>query len=254
MEAHLGGDTQANAARLLDADHHYDVIVVLGNYHEANFIFQKNVVLDNDIVKAADDGEGADQSVFTGNNALTNDAAITQYGATGFSPLNSDLSDLARTIAAHGDVDLSTWSHFSGSATGSLSVLVVTGDYYDINVVSQINVVADLDTAVQYFPGLEAEGTQWISAGDNEATNLARIVDVGGLDDQFLGGSHYHESLLYQANYVEDADTVINGDTQTLVSEVIAFTGAMDGEAAHDQDLLVTGHGSHGDLLGGVLT
>jgi hypothetical protein len=255
-EAHLGGDMQGNVARFVDWDHHYDVIVVLGNYHEANFIFQKNVLLDNDIVKTASEaqGDGAGQDVFTGNNALTNDAAITQYGATTFSPLTSDYSELARALAAHEDVDLSTWSQFAGSATGSLSVLVVTGDYYDINVLSQINVIADLDTAIQYLPGLDAEGVQWVSAGDNEATNVARIVDVGGLDDQYLGGTHYQDSLLYQANYVEGADTVLNGDTQTLVSEVIAFTGNVEAEAVHDPDPLVTDHGIHGDLLGGVLT
>jgi hypothetical protein len=253
-EAHLGGDMQGNVARLVDWDHHYDVIVVLGNYHEANFIFQKNVLLDNDIVKSVGEGEGAGQDVFTGNNALTNDAAITQYGASTFSPLTSDYAELARALAAHEDVDLSTWSQFSGSASGSLSVLVVTGDYYDINVISQINVIADLDTAVQYLPGFDAEGTQWVSAGDNEAMNVARIVDVGGLDDQYLGGTHYQDSLLYQANYVEDADTVLNGDTQTLVSEVIAFTGNVEADAVHDPDPLVTNHGIHGDLLGGVLT
>jgi hypothetical protein len=244
-EAHLGGDMQANVARLVDGDYHYDVIVVLGNYHEANFIFQKNVLLDNDIVKVVGEGEGdgAGQDVFTGNNALTNDAAITQYGATTFSPLTSDYSELAKALAAHEDVDLSTWSQFSGSASGSLSVLVVTGD-----------VVADVDTAMQYLPGLDTEGTQWVSAGDNEATNVARIVDVGGLDDQYLGGTHYQDSLLYQANYVEDADTVLNGDTQTLVSEVIAFTGNVEADAVHDPDPLVTDHGLHGDLLGSVLT
>jgi hypothetical protein len=255
-EAHLGGDMQANLARFEDWDHHYDVIVVLGNYHEANFIFQKNVLLDNDIVKTVSEGEGdgAGQDVFTGDNALTNDAAITQYGATTFSPVTADYSELARALAAHEDVDLSTWSQFSGSASGSLSVLVVTGDYYDINVISQINVVADLDTAIQYLPGLDAEGTQWVSAGDNATTNVARIVDVGGLDDQYLGGTHYQDSLLYQANYVENADTVLNGDTQTLVSEVIAFTGMAEADAPHEPDTWVTDHAGHGDLLGGVLT
>ncbi len=49
-EIHTGDNTQANVARFADWGKHYDVIIVVGDYHSANIISQTNVVLDNDYI------------------------------------------------------------------------------------------------------------------------------------------------------------------------------------------------------------
>ena len=69
-----------------------------------------------------------------------------------------------------------------------LNVLYVTGDYYDINAIWQINVIADVDTAIQYLngqpPADDGTLTQSVSSGGNEASNDAIIVDVGSTSAQ----------------------------------------------------------------------
>jgi hypothetical protein len=139
-----------------------------------------------------------------------------------------------------------------------MNVLYIIGDYYDLNVISQINIVADVDFSIQFLEqvsGAAGGATQHVTSGGNTATNAAEIYDVGSAYDQFLGGEYYEDSLLVQANLVEDANDVRNGDTDTLVSEVIAFTG-WDESDNHETDGThpTVVPGTHDDVMGGVLS
>ena len=241
-EAHLGENEQLNLTQVFDGEIHYDLIVVLGSFHGANMIFQYNVLLDSDILKLLYGGEAGDtasQSADSGQNILLNDAAIVSYGDDTFASVDDELDDLLAALASQaGTLDPSYGWLVPGNGSGVLNVLYVTGDYYDINAIWQINVIADVDTAIQYLngepPADDGTLTQSASSGGNEASNDAVIVDVGSTSAQ-VGGEVYQDTILVQANLVtDDKDKIVYGDPTQLVSEIVAFTGDEDTEPQTD--------------------
>ncbi len=205
----------------------YDLIIINGNYHRANWIYQYNIVLDVDVVSmlSAGDADGSTR-VTTGFNGLTNDAIIATYDSDAFKPMNGSHTQLMDALA-NGDTILAPnpdWQ-LSGSATGTLRVLYVDGDYYDVNVITQVNMLYDVDHLVQASNSTEA--SQGVAGGGNTALNEARIVDPGILSaSKYLGGDAYEASVLIQTNIVTDSDTVIIHDTQTMIPEFVAFAQA----------------------------
>jgi hypothetical protein len=203
----------------------YDVIIIAGDYHQADWIFQYNIMIDCDQIFAAGEGSTQSSTLTTGANTLTNDALITTYGPGGFNPMNDAQHDLMDALAAGqtilvGDPE---WQ-LTGSATGTLRVLYVSGDYYDVNVITQINMMTDLDQAVQILP--DSTAPQGAVTGGNLALNEAQIIDPGTLSEsQFLGGTAYEESILIQVNIVTDDDEIMINDPMALVPEVVAFVG-----------------------------
>lgn len=241
-EATLGENQQLNLTQVFDGEIHYDLIVVLGSFHGANMIFQYNVLLDSDILKLLYGGEAGDttsQSAESGQNILLNDAAIVSYGDDTFASVDDELDDLLAALASQaGTLDPSFGWLVPGNGSGVLNVLYVTGDYYDINAIWQINVIADVDTAIQYLngepPADDGTLTQSASSGGNEASNDAVIVDVGSTSAQ-VGGGVYQDTILIQANLVTaDQDKIVYGDPTQLVSEIVAFTGDDDTEPQTD--------------------
>jgi hypothetical protein len=260
-EAHLGENEQLNLFQLFSGEVKYDLIVVAGDFHAANLIFQYNILLDNDIVKIAADGEAGDgtsQSAATGENALLNNAVIVGYGDNFFAVPADDLDAILEALANRTtSLDPSLGWLLPGNGSGTLDVLYVTGDYYDINAIWQINVFADVDTAIQFL-GLtpeEAESfTQSASTGGNNLTNDAAIIDVGA-NTSLVAGEVYQDSILIQGNLVtENNDKIVQGDPNALVNEVIAFTGN-DTDQTADSDLPETGNSDlNGDPMGSILT
>jgi len=161
---------------------------------------------------------------------------------------------------ANQDDTFTAWSSsirntFPGLGTGELNILYVTGDYYDINAIWQINVIADVDTAIQLLgppdPQFGEASQQAVTSGGNTLTNDAAIVDVGATKT-YVQGDFYTDSILIQANLVDDDnDKVVYGDTETLVSELIAFTEQSDSqsdELAPTQTSIV-----YDDAIGSIL-
>ncbi len=227
-----GGNWQVNSAKVLDWTQ-YDMIVVLGDYYSLNMIVQIGVLADDDIIIAKGGGDrGVSTAIAAGGNAVTNQAAIESIGA-GWKATPGSFADLAARLAAGDDPGIDAWGQVAGSATGALDILMVTGDYYDINAIYQLNVVIDNDRAFQ--SGASAGS---IASGKNHVVNDARIVDVGGMSKQFVGGQVYEDAMLMQASlaYGDDATTtVVNGDTETLASEFVAFAG-MDAIVVSDDE------------------
>jgi len=241
-EAHLGENQQLNLTQIFDGEIKYDLIVVLGSFHGANLIFQYNVLLDSDILKILYGGEAGDttsQSAESGQNALLNDASIVSYGDDTFAPVDEEYDDLLAALASQaGTLDPSFGWLVPGNGSGVLNVLYVTGDYYDINAIWQINVIADVDTAIQYLngqpPADDGTLTQSASSGGNEASNDAVIVDVGSTSS-LVGGEVYQDTILIQANLVtDDENKIVYGDPTQLVSEIVAFTGNDDTDQQTD--------------------
>jgi hypothetical protein len=218
-----GENQQINLTKITGIDS-YDIIVIGGDYHRADWIYQYNIVLDPDYATLyAAGGEDGDTTVTTGLNSLTNKATIESWDATAFKPmldahheLMGLLADGATVLVPDGD-----WQLY-GSASGTLRILYIPGDYYDVNVVTQVNFLVDGDQSIQ--ASASADTGQGVAAGGNSALNEAYIVDPGLLStSNYLGGQAYEEVVLIQVNIVTDSDTVTIHDTSTLVPELVAF-------------------------------
>lgn len=250
-----GGNEQLNLAKIQGiAD--YDVIVIGGNYHRADWIYQYNIVLDPDYAKLYSTGNADDDTtVTTGFNSLINKASIETYDAAAFKPMLDAHHELMDQFAA-GATSLtpnSDW-HLYGSATGTLKILYVAGDYYDANVITQVNFLVDGDQSIQ---ASAREGTeQGIAAGGNSALNEAFIVDPGLMStSNYLGGHAYEEAVLIQVNIVTDSDTVKIHDTSTLVPELIAFAEhATQEPEPHCRHAPVQDPAQHDHLTSNIMT
>lgn len=248
-EARTGLNGQGNFALVQNLDH-YDIIIIAGDYHRADWIFQYNIMLDSDVAKLYATGGTADDdvAVTTGFNSLTNSASITTYDSAGFAALNSAQHDLLAGLAQgvtvltpNGDWGL------TGSITGELNILYVTGDYYDLNVITQVNLMVDVDQAIQ---ATAIGGELGVAAGGNSAANYAEIIDPGTLSaSRYLGGQAYDDAILVQTNLVTDDDTVTIHDTSTLVPEFVAFAEHTEMQAEEAPPLCKPIDATHQDIL-----
>lgn len=218
-----GENLQINLTKVFGIDS-YDIIIIGGNYHRADWIYQYNIMLDPDYAKLySTGGEDSDTTVTTGFNSLTNQATIESYDAAAFKPMLDAHHDLMGLLAGGATILIpdADWQLY-GSASGTLKILYVSGDYYDVNVITQVNFLIDGDQSLQASANAGTE--QGVAAGGNSALNEAVIVDPGLLStSNYLGGEAYEEAVLIQVDIVTDSDTVTIHDTTTLVPELVAF-------------------------------
>jgi hypothetical protein len=223
----MGLNEQTNLVNIFGLDR-YDIIIIKGDYHQADWIFQYNIMVDCDTIFAAEQGALGNNTMTAGGNSLTNNASITTYDGGDFKPITASQLSLMDQLDA-GDTVLvgnPEWQ-LAGNASGTLNVLYITGDYYDINVISQINVMVDADLSVQVLP--DSTAAQGAITGGNNAMNDAIIIDAGTFSQsQFLGGTSYEESVLIQVNIVTSDDHIAINDPHALVPEVIAFIDECD--------------------------
>lgn len=254
-----GMNQLGNLVRLMDTGKYYDVVIVLGDYHEANMIFQRNILLDDDIVRTVGpgDGDGPGGAIHTGDNLLTNYAAISRIGTEGFGGISGDLEAFIQDILDRdGTLDMDLGWELSGNGSATMNVLVVTGNYYDFNIISQTNIVADVDTVIQYLPQVCGSGPsmQVVVTGDNVLTNAAAIVDAGSIGDQFLGGTFYDDAILVQTNIIAgDDDEITASSPEAIVGEVVAFL-TPDDEPEPEESAPLSGQAAHHDMIGNMLT
>jgi hypothetical protein len=218
-----GENQQLNLTKIYGFDT-YDIIIIGGNYHRADWIYQYNIMLDPDYATLyGTGGEDSETTVTSGFNSLTNTATIESYDATAFKPMLDAHHELIGLLADGTTILIpdGDWQLY-GSTSGTLKILYVPGDYYDINVITQVNVLVDGDQSLQASAN---EGTeQGVATGGNSALNEAYIVDPGLLStSNYLGGEAYEEAVLIQVDIVTDSDTVTIHDTTTLVPELVAF-------------------------------
>ncbi|MES0880966.1 hypothetical protein [Roseibium sp. SCP14] len=242
---------QTNAAIVEDWGNSYDLIVVLGSYFSGNFIHQTNVLLDNDWVVMASPGVGGSQTLYGGQNELSNEAAITSYGLDSFGSISAGFEAFLRSLETSNRIDPEDWWSFSGSGSGKMNVLFVTGDYYDINFIKQLNVIADSDAVMQ----VGGDGShQFLSTGGNTLTNFATIIDVDAYGDQYVGGEVYEEWTLVQTNVIgSEDDEVVYGDAEQLANEVVAFAYAPEEESEQTETGVAPASSSSGDELGQLM-
>ncbi|NEU13474.1 hypothetical protein G3T14_15230 [Methylobacterium sp. BTF04] len=262
-----GDNTQINELPVSALNGRYDLIVVQGDHHTANLIFQTNVLLNDTVVDAyTARSDTASQSIVTGDNALSNAAAINHYGTKDFQEIGTTLGSAVDHLA-QGHVDPALAALLPPAYGDTLNVLFITGDFYNINAISQTNIVSNVDTVIQYSPnpgtqlaatGAHTTSTQSVNSGDNQLSNLAAITTVGTTSTaQFVGGTHYDDAMLFQTNIVSDSSRVTIGDTQTLAHEVVAFTGLAAPAIAVDHPsppAVTVDTAFHQDLFHGMLS
>lgn len=108
----MGANEQGNFTEIITIGENYDLVIVLGDYHELNLIYQKNILLDPDTLKvlgyddAFGDGDGlTDPSITTGANWLQNEALIEQWGTQSYQELTPAWEALIAQLNA-GDTEL----------------------------------------------------------------------------------------------------------------------------------------------------
>jgi hypothetical protein len=251
-----GSNEQFNAAQFENLSAQYDLIIVGGNYHRLDLIYQTNVVLDANHAwqGALGSGDGGDsQNIDAGNNALLNDATITFVGADGSQNVTDSMLDLVHALENQTVPDQSLIENAFPNLAGVVHVLFVQGDYYDINYLAQTNVISDANTAAQMLTS--ASGQQSMSTGNDQAINVASIVDGGSLTTPYVQGTQYSDSMLLQTNIITQDPKITTNDPAQLAPEVIAFTGqdAQDHPTDAPQIFTPTDTQHQNDVLAGTL-
>jgi len=220
----FGGNLQGNAARLADLGKSYDLVVVMGSYYALNFIGQINILADDDLTALFGPPGEAALDYRSEPNTVFNEARIDKRGEQDWTGVDPDAADLFAKLAAGADPGMEAFAGISGAATGQLDILVVTGDWYDVSVLWQVNMLSDRD-----FIAMTGEEEGEVVTGGNMLVNNATIVDFGAFHAQHAGGEVYQDLMLFQANIAYDSGEPMiaqgngAGDTQMLATEFIAF-------------------------------
>ncbi|CDX36815.1 Type I secretion system ATPase [Mesorhizobium sp. ORS 3359] len=230
-----GGNTAINDISLNELSYNYDLIIIGGHVYDANVIQQLNILVDNDVVGAVSgfetSGEG---SCSAGGNLVWNNAGIINVGGKQFDPLPDSYLKAAQDLAAGKGASPGDILHdpaFAG--TGALRVLYVSGDLLNIQYVSQTNVLGDSDQVALAMNQVAAhpEANWTITTGGNQLANFAGIVDVHGTGKTYVGGQHYSDEILVQANLVSSEPDLGAHNPNVLANEAVAF---LTDDASHD--------------------
>jgi hypothetical protein len=176
-----GHNTSFNAAVIVDLSESGRSMIVMGDYHHTNAIFQTNSTMDEDQVSGA---AADDDSVTSGENTADNIADFIEHPGI--------YTDVTATFAGP------QWQ-----------VTVAHGDYYNIRTVQQTNYLLDNDVIVQ-----EGGDNHYdIIAGANEQGNLTQIFDGTIQYDLIVVMGAYHGmNVIFQNNIL------LNNDDITLLA------------------------------------
>jgi hypothetical protein len=135
-----------------------------------------------------------------------------------------------------------------------LRVLYVSGDIFDIQHISQTNVLGDSDQVALAMSKVKpAPDAKWsVETGGNELINVANIVDVDTTGKTYVGEGHYSDELLFQAELVDFNAPVVSRDADALVNEAVAFLVEEDAAPATGDPLSTFGGGLVPDAPDGV--
>lgn len=232
-----GDNTSVNQTSIFELGFSFDLIIVGGSIYDANIIHQTNVLFDNDVVGAVSGFETTGQgSIGSSGNVLWNQAHIYNVGgADRFGELPSAYLDAANDMAAGGrDLSKGVLTDPAFAGLGGLRVLYISGDFLNIQYISQTNIVGDSDQialAMNAFdPQTDAAWT--VSTGANALINNAAILDFDSFGRTYVGGQQYSEETLFQAELISHQPDLLTGDPDTLVNEAVVFLddSMLDGE------------------------
>jgi hypothetical protein len=243
-----GNDLVNSSVATLTAN--YDLIIVEGSYHQDDLIYQTNVVLDsNSVTLQSGSGTG---SVIGGQNTVVNDGNITDVGDQSFQPMTKWSEGMIQELASNQpSLQASLIAGVFPGLSGTAHVLIVTGDYYDINYISQTNVLSDANVV-----SMAGGGTQTVVTGHDQVVNAATIIDGGSATSPYLQGNYYNDMILIQTNIISDGQKITGNNPNQLAPELVAFTSptetSLSGQSvgAASPELH---HHYHHDIISGIL-
>jgi hypothetical protein len=227
-----------------------------------NSITQISVLYDSDSVKL-DGTKGAE--VQTGGNLIWNQAAIVNIGETDrFGAMPDYMSDVVKNIQdrdpymPEGLAHDPTFAGYSG-----LNVLYITGNFYDVNVLKQVNVVGDGDSVTKIANETlhdNHDATVKIDTGSNAVVNIASIIDYDSFGHTtYVAGNTYSDAILIQGGLVDHDGPAPSQPLAQLANEAIAFLGDNNDQQAGQDGTIDLGHdlswhnGSVGDPMHSVI-
>jgi hypothetical protein len=254
-----GSNIQTNSAEYQNLTSNYQLIIVEGNYNQADMIYQTNVMLDNNNVRFhGGHGHGGDgggsASATGGGDSLVNDATIVDTANHNYQAFTPAAQSVLQALESQsGTVDPASVLSAFPNLFGNINVLVVTGNYYDINYISQTNIMSN-SNVVHMWGGHGATDT--VNTGSNIAVNAATIIDGGSALSPYLQGNYYNDMILLQTNIIGNNASAAAHNPGQFVPELVAFTGALDsahqGSEATVAAAASTQHHHH-DGVAGVL-
>lgn len=173
---HAGDNLATNFAGIVDTQGAIGTLVVLGDSYRSDVIVQTNVLVD--------------QSVIAG----TSDTAVVQVSGNEANNVAEFIQTLARNPYEIG--------YFGGL---QWNVDRVTGDYYNVKLVTQTNEMRDNDlvqhTATDHY--------KMVETGANEQINELTVAQSGAQYDlTIVTGSHYSANWIFQTNVLLNSDYV----------------------------------------------
>lgn len=143
---------------------------------------------------------------------------IVGSGGSSVSPLPSD------SAASAFGAGPGAGSAAAGGGIGPMGALEMlqafvedVADFFEFNVIFQLNVLLDSDFVAQEVIGASDASLfglgfgQWAFTGGNTQSNWATIMDAGDYGDMtWLGGSYYETNAIYSVNALDDSDAAFN--------------------------------------------
>ncbi len=254
-----GGNSVLNLESFLGLGTQYDLMIVGGSTYNLNAITQISVLYDNDTVNLG----GSAGDVHTGNNLLWNLASIENVGDPGrFAAMPDYISETLKNIENKVNdmpTGLSSDANFAGYH--GLNVLYITGNFFDVNVLKQVNIVGDADSVHKVASSVlddNPDAVVKVDTGSNAVINIASIIDFdSGAHTTYVAGTVYSDAVLIQGGIIEHGVTDGTGQpTNQLAPEAIAFLGDHDPTGlATDHDAITIGHDAnlHAGAVGDVM-
>jgi hypothetical protein len=241
-----GGNMAINSASFADLCSTYDLVLIGGQYYDGNFIFQTNILFDNDTFTSGGAAENYDGALSTSDNLLWNAASIQNGDTINWVTGLPDHYLQAMSGLANGDSKMPDGFHNDQNFQGfeGLRVLFISGNVYDLNYIEQVNILGDADYVAHYEDAIltASSDTVWdISTGSNALINVAVIVDndTHGEGTSYVGGGVYSDAILIQADIIVSQTAVpATGQCQPLANEAVAFLDhETDTPATNDQPI-----------------
>jgi hypothetical protein len=234
-----GSNIQTNSAEYQNLTSNYQLIIVEGNYNQDDLIYQTNVMLDNNNVSfggghhhgghgggSSSAAGGGSSSATGGGDSVVNDATIVDTANHNYQAFTPAAQSVVQTLESQsGSVDPASVLSAFPNLFGNINVLVVTGNYYDVNYISQTNIMSN-SNVVHMHGGHGATDT--VNTGSNIAVNAATIIDGGSALSPYLQGSYYNDMILLQTNIIGNNASAAAHNPGQFVPELVAFTGALD--------------------------
>lgn len=199
----MGGNLLFNAMTLQALSSHYDLIIIGGDMVSLNMIEQVSVLYDSDYL----DGWTL-ASTSGGGNLLFNSASISHGPMDQAHALGGAMQADLAAMQAGGSLTLQALQDQVFAGHQALSVLYVTGDLIEQNIIRQTTHLGDSDQLVllqdQIRDQLIEAGIS-VETGANLLINAAAIVDLGIESQIMVAGQTYSDAVIYQAGLMDQA-------------------------------------------------